>query len=119
MMPATPDVFFAHPRRCVKCPPPSHGSADYLPAIIFNVHARNSWTPSAPLAPLANSSQSCRRRGRCFSLKWPTLKPTFSNRHVETMRSLSEEFNEPDAILIDLSGPKIRLSNMIGERIYL
>jgi pyruvate kinase len=44
-------------------------------------------------------------------------EPDVQQRHVDIIRSLSEEFNEPIAILVDLSGPKIRLGDVAGDQI--
>jgi len=45
-------------------------------------------------------------------------EPDAQQKHVDTIRSLSEEFNEPIAILVDLSGPKIRLGDIPGGQIF-
>ncbi len=45
-------------------------------------------------------------------------EPDAQQQHIDTIRSLSEEFNEPIAILIDLSGPKIRLGDIAGDQIF-
>jgi pyruvate kinase len=52
-----------------------------------------------------------------FRLNMAHAEPDVQQTHVETIRSLSEEFNEPIAILIDLSGPKIRLGDIAGDQI--
>src|SRR5213078_3474205 len=52
-----------------------------------------------------------------FRLNMAHAEPEVQQMHVETIRSLSEEFNEPIAILIDLSGPKIRLGDIAGDQI--
>ncbi|MEX0643275.1 MAG: pyruvate kinase [Pirellulales bacterium] len=38
--------------------------------------------------------------------------------HVDNIRSLSEELGEPIAILVDLAGPKIRLGDLPGDRLF-
>lgn len=53
-----------------------------------------------------------------FRLNMAHAEPAAQQQHVDTIRSLSEEFNEPIAILIDLSGPKIRLGNIAGDQIF-
>lgn len=52
-----------------------------------------------------------------FRLNMAHASPDEQQVHVDTIRSLSEEFDEPIAILIDLSGPKIRLGSVAGDRI--
>src|SRR6476660_1241851 len=52
-----------------------------------------------------------------FRLNMAHAEPDAQQKHVDTIRSLSEEFNEPIAILIDLSGPKIRLGDIAGDQI--
>src|SRR5215213_10180440 len=52
-----------------------------------------------------------------FRLNMAHAEANAQQQHVNTIRSLSEEFNEPIAILVDLSGPKIRLGNIAGDQI--
>jgi pyruvate kinase len=52
-----------------------------------------------------------------FRLNMAHAEPEAQQQHVDTIRSLSEEFNEPIAILVDLSGPKIRLGDIAGDQI--
>src|SRR3954471_15206564 len=52
-----------------------------------------------------------------FRLNMAHAEPDVQQKHVELIRSLSQEFNEPIAVLIDLAGPKIRLGNLAGDRI--
>jgi pyruvate kinase len=52
-----------------------------------------------------------------FRLNMAHAEPDEQQNNVETIRSLSEEFNEPIAILIDLSGPKIRLGQIAGDHV--
>src|SRR3954447_19150989 len=52
-----------------------------------------------------------------FRLNMAHAEPDVQQQHVDTIRSLSEEFDEPIAILIDLSGPKIRLGDIAGDQI--
>ncbi len=52
-----------------------------------------------------------------FRLNMAHAEPDVQQQHVDNVRSLSEEFNEPIAILVDLAGPKIRLGNIEGDRI--
>jgi pyruvate kinase len=53
-----------------------------------------------------------------FRLNMAHAEPEAQQKHVDTIRSLSEEFDEPIAILIDLSGPKIRLGNIADDQIF-
>jgi pyruvate kinase len=53
-----------------------------------------------------------------FRLNMAHAEPEVQQRHVDTIRSLSNEFNEPIAILIDLSGPKIRLGHIAGGQTF-
>src|SRR5882762_7581126 len=53
-----------------------------------------------------------------FRLNMAHAEPDAQQKHVDTIRSLSEEFNEPIAILVDLSGPKIRLGDIPGGQIF-
>src|SRR3954469_5486001 len=53
-----------------------------------------------------------------FRLNMAHAEPDAQQQHVDTIRSLSEEFNEPIAILVDLSGPKIRLGNIPGGQVF-
>lgn len=39
-------------------------------------------------------------------------------RHVESIRAMSETVGEPIAILVDLAGPKIRLGDLPGDRLF-
>jgi pyruvate kinase len=39
-------------------------------------------------------------------------------RHVDNIRALSEKIGEPIAILVDLAGPKIRLGDLPGDRLF-
>ncbi len=52
-----------------------------------------------------------------FRLNMAHAEPDVQQQHVEIIRALSDEFNEPIAILIDLAGPKIRLGDIAGDRI--
>jgi pyruvate kinase len=52
-----------------------------------------------------------------FRLNMAHAEPEAQQLHVNTIRSLSEEFNQPIAILIDLAGPKIRLGKIANDRI--
>src|SRR5215216_4330560 len=52
-----------------------------------------------------------------FRLNMAHAEPDVQQSHVESIRSLNDEFNEPIAILIDLSGPKIRLGDIVGNQI--
>jgi pyruvate kinase len=53
-----------------------------------------------------------------FRLNMAHAEPDAQQQHVDTIRSLSEEFDEPIAILVDLSGPKIRLGDISGGQIF-
>ena len=53
-----------------------------------------------------------------FRLNMAHAEPEAQQKHVGTIRELSDEYNEPIAILIDLSGPKIRLGSIAGDKIF-
>src|SRR6476660_2381047 len=53
-----------------------------------------------------------------FRLNMAHAEPDAQQQHVDTIRSLSQEFDEPIAILVDLSGPKIRLGDIPGGQIF-
>lgn len=53
-----------------------------------------------------------------FRLNMAHAEPEAQQHNVELIRYLSEEFDEPIAVLIDLSGPKIRLGPIAGDRIF-
>src|SRR4051794_40345767 len=53
-----------------------------------------------------------------FRLNMAHAEPDAQQRHVDNIRSLSDEFNEPIAILVDLSGPKIRLGQINEDRLF-
>src|SRR3954465_2769816 len=53
-----------------------------------------------------------------FRLNMAHAEPDVQQNHVDIIRSLSDEFDEPIAILVDLAGPKIRLGDIVGERIF-
>ena len=52
-----------------------------------------------------------------FRLNMAHAGPDVQQKHVDIIRSLEEEFKEPIAILIDLSGPKIRLGKVADDRL--
>ena len=45
-------------------------------------------------------------------------EPDVQQQHVDNIRALSDELGEPIAILVDLAGPKIRLGELPGDRIF-
>jgi pyruvate kinase len=51
-----------------------------------------------------------------FRLNMAHAESGVPQQHVNNIRALSEQFNEPIAILVDLAGPKIRLGNVAGDR---
>jgi pyruvate kinase len=53
-----------------------------------------------------------------FRLNMAHGDPDAQQKHVDNIRSLSEEIGEPIAILVDLAGPKIRLGELPEERIF-
>ncbi|MEX0613194.1 MAG: pyruvate kinase, partial [Pirellulales bacterium] len=53
-----------------------------------------------------------------FRLNMAHAEPEEQQRHVDNIRRLSDEIGEPIAILVDLAGPKIRLGEVPGERIF-
>ena len=52
-----------------------------------------------------------------FRLNMAHAGPDVQQKHVDIIRSLEKEFKEPIAILIDLSGPKIRLGKVADDRL--
>src|SRR5436190_23986912 len=52
-----------------------------------------------------------------FRLNMAHAEPDAQQHHVDLIRELSGEFNDPIAILIDLAGPKIRLGKVAGDRV--
>ena len=52
-----------------------------------------------------------------FRLNMAHGEPDVQQRHVDNIRSLSDEFGHPIAILADLAGPKIRLGDIANDRI--
>jgi pyruvate kinase len=52
-----------------------------------------------------------------FRLNMAHGGPDIQQQHVELIRSLSEEFNLPIGILVDLAGPKIRLGDVADDRL--
>src|SRR6478672_7790806 len=52
-----------------------------------------------------------------FRLNMAHAEPDDQQKHVEQIRSLSEEFNLPIGILVDLAGPKIRLGDVADDRV--
>jgi pyruvate kinase len=53
-----------------------------------------------------------------FRLNMAHAEPEEQQRHVEAIRKLSNELDEPIAILVDLAGPKIRLGEVSGDRLF-
>jgi pyruvate kinase len=53
-----------------------------------------------------------------FRLNMAHAGPQEQQRHVDNIRALSEELDEPIAILVDLAGPKIRLGDLPDDRIF-
>ncbi len=53
-----------------------------------------------------------------FRLNMAHAEPEAQQVHVDNIRRLSEELDEPIAILVDLAGPKIRLGELPDDRIY-
>ena len=52
-----------------------------------------------------------------FRLNMAHAGPEEQQRHVDNIRALSEEIDEPIAILVDLAGPKIRLGELPDGRL--
>jgi pyruvate kinase len=53
-----------------------------------------------------------------FRLNMAHAEPGVQQRHLENIRSISEEVNEPIAVLVDLAGPKIRLGEVVNDRVF-
>ena len=53
-----------------------------------------------------------------FRLNMAHAGPDEQQQHVDNVRALSEEIDEPIAILVDLAGPKIRLGDLPDDRIF-
>jgi pyruvate kinase len=53
-----------------------------------------------------------------FRLNMAHAEPEMQQRHVDNIRALSREADEPIAILVDLAGPKIRLGELVEERVF-
>ncbi len=52
-----------------------------------------------------------------FRLNMAHAEPKEQQKHVDNIRAVSEQLNQPIAILVDLAGPKIRLGELPGGRI--
>ena len=66
----------------------------------------------AQLAALAKSG------AKIFRLNMAHAGPEEQQVYVDRIRQVSEEINEPLAILVDLAGPKFRLSELPGGQIF-
>jgi pyruvate kinase len=53
-----------------------------------------------------------------FRLNMAHASPDEQQRHVDNIHALSEEIDKPIAILVDLAGPKIRLGELAGDRLF-
>jgi pyruvate kinase len=53
-----------------------------------------------------------------FRLNMAHSGPDAQQQHVDNIRALSVEFNQPIAILADLAGPKIRLGELVDDRMF-
>lgn len=53
-----------------------------------------------------------------FRLNMAHAGPSEQQKHVDTIRAISNELDRPIAILADLAGPKIRLNELPNDRIY-
>jgi pyruvate kinase len=53
-----------------------------------------------------------------FRLNMAHASPVEQQKHVDNIRALSDELDEPIAILVDLAGPKIRLGDLPDDRIF-
>ncbi len=67
---------------------------------------------SAQLAALAKSG------AKIFRLNMAHAAPAEQQVYVDRIRQVSAEINEPLAILVDLAGPKFRLSELPGDQIF-
>jgi pyruvate kinase len=53
-----------------------------------------------------------------FRLNMAHAGPDELQQHIDNIRALSDELDQPIAILVDLAGPKIRLGELPGDRIF-
>src|SRR3954453_16450210 len=53
-----------------------------------------------------------------FRLNMAHAEPAVQQQNVDNIRTLSNELDRPIAILVDLAGPKIRLGDLPGDRIF-
>jgi pyruvate kinase len=53
-----------------------------------------------------------------FRLNMAHASPEEQQKHVDNIRALSDELDEPIAILVDLAGPKIRLGELPDDRVF-
>jgi pyruvate kinase len=76
----------------------------------------------ATVGPACESYEQLRALARSgvdvFRLNMAHAEPDVQQGHVDNIRRLSEELDEPIAILVDLAGPKIRLGELPNDRIH-
>ncbi|MEN1678928.1 MAG: pyruvate kinase [Planctomycetota bacterium] len=53
-----------------------------------------------------------------FRLNMAHAEPDEQQKNVDNIRAVSKELNRPVAILVDLAGPKIRLGEIEGDRVF-
>ena len=53
-----------------------------------------------------------------FRLNMAHGEPDEQQKHVDNIRAISDEIDEPIAILVDLAGPKIRLGELPDDRMF-
>ncbi|MGI9457199.1 MAG: pyruvate kinase [Aeoliella sp.] len=53
-----------------------------------------------------------------FRLNMAHAGPEEQQQHVNAIRQVSEDLDQPIAILVDLAGPKIRLGELVDDRIF-
>lgn len=53
-----------------------------------------------------------------FRLNMAHGDPAAQQRHLDSIRSISEQFDDPIAVLVDLAGPKIRLGPVPDDRVF-
>lgn len=75
----------------------------------------------ATVGPACSTKQQLARLAEAgvdvFRLNMAHAEPDVQQQHVDTIRAISDELNQPFAILVDLAGPKIRLDKIANDRI--
>jgi pyruvate kinase len=53
-----------------------------------------------------------------FRLNMAHAEPHEQQRHVDSIRAISQQTDQPIAVLVDLAGPKIRLGDVANDRLF-